>query len=208
MTTNLLSLPQFPAGTSITISSNADFNDQFFIGVPNFQSSPITIIGNLTTGTYVIAGIISTVGLVPGMAVTGFGISAGTIIASGGVGATTLTLNNIVTATVSGLQITILPPPLDLTGISFSSMFRTNATTSTVLIQMTTQNLLMVNGAQAGTFGWNVPAAKLPGLLGLSATGKLSLVIGVHATDTTGAVIDLCAENGPLPVTVNLSATS
>lgn len=205
--TNLLSLPQIPAGTSITISSNADFTDRFFIGTPNFTSTPITLTGNITAGSFVITNIVSTAGLVPGMAVSGFGFQPGSIIAQGGITATTLTLNNTTTATVAGITITVLPPPLDLTGITFSSSLRASANNTTVLLSATTVNGLMVNGNQAGTFGWNVPAAKLPGAVGLAGTGKLSLVMGIHATDITGAIVDMCSQNGPIPVTVNLSAT-
>jgi hypothetical protein len=203
--TNLLNLPQIPAGATISISSGADWNDQFFIGVPDFISTPIIVIGNLTSGLFTINGIASTAGLVPGMAVSGFGIPNGTIIAPNGVGANSLTLNNTLTQTVSGLRVTVLPPPLDLTGITFTSMLRTSISTATVLISMSTTNGLMTNGDQAGTFGWSVPAAKLPAIPGLLATGSASLVVGIIATDSTGAIVDLCAQNGPIPVTVNFS---
>lgn len=204
--TNLLSLPQIPAGTTITISNSADFTDQFFIGTPNFVSTPIVVIGTIAAGQFTITGVSVTSGLVPGMAVSGFGIPAGSIIAPGGVGATTLTLNNAVTQSVAGLRITILPPPLDLTGITFTSMLRVSAYNPTVILMASTTNGLMVNGNQAGTFGWSVPASKLPAFPGLFGTGQVSLVMGIQATDITGAIVDLCAANGPIPVTVNLSA--
>lgn len=203
--TNLLNLPQIPAGTSITISSNADFNKLFSVGIPNFASSPITVVGTIDGTTAVISGIASTAGIAPGMGVNGFGIRPGSVVAPGGVGSGTLTLNNTTTAAVAGLQITISPPPLDLTGISFNSMLRESVTSATVLIQMSTLNGLMVNGNQVGTYGWAVPAAKLPAWPGLSSTGQLSLVLDVQATDATGAIVDLCTQNGPIPVTVMLS---
>jgi hypothetical protein len=101
-----------------------------------------------------------------------------------------------------------LPPPLDLTGISFSSMIRQSATSNTVLLQATTGNGLMNNGGVDGEFGWSVPAAKLPMWpAALGATGSLSCVIDIQATDGTGAIVNLCALNGPIPLTINLTTT-
>lgn len=206
--TNLLSLPQIPAGTTITIGSNADFNDQFFVAIPSFDSAPQSIVGTLTNGSAVISNILSTAGIVPGMAITGYGIPPNTVVASGGVSANSITMSQFAVQTFVSATVTILPPPLDLTGISFSSMLRMSQTSSTVVLSMNTANGLMTNGGVNGQFGWKVPAPKLPKWLpALTTTGILNGVIDIQATDPTGVIIDLCALSGPIPVIINLAVT-
>jgi hypothetical protein len=209
--TNLLDLPQIPAGTTITIASNADFTDQFFVSIPGFSSAPQSITGTLTQGSAVITNILSTSGLVPGVSVSGYGIANGTVIAPAGVGTNTITMNQFALQSFISADVIILPPPLDLTGIIFSSMIRPSQISTTVLLSMSTviTNGFMTNGNANGQFGWAVPAAKLPMWPpSLTSTGTLSAVIDIQATDATGAIVNLCALNGPIPLTVNLAVTN
>lgn len=209
--TNLLSLQQIPAGTTIAISSNADFTDQFYVSQPNFSPSPLSIVGTLTQNNNIVSGLGSVVGLATGMPVLAPALPPSTTISS--IGPLSIVLNNPANTNVSSAQLTILPPPLDLTGITFTSMLRKSITDATVLLRMTNAIAgngagLMVNGGQLGTFGWAVPAAKLPGWpAALASTGKLPCVMDIQATDITGAIINLCSQNGPIPVTINLTVT-
>ena len=204
--TNLLDLPQIPAGTTIEIGSNADFNDQWFVAIPGFSSTPIQLTGTLQNGSANISNVSAVAGLAPGMSVIGYGIPVGTVIQS--VGVNSITINQFAMVSYVSITITILPPPLDLTGISFSSMIRQSSTNNTVLLVMNTTNGLMNNGGTDGEFGWSVPATKLPAWpAGLGTTGSLSCVIDIQATDASGAIVDLCSQNGPIPVTVTLPAT-
>jgi hypothetical protein len=202
--TNLLNLPQIPAGTTITIAHNVDWDDQIFVTQPGF-SGTVSVSGTLTASSESVSGIASTAGLAPGMVAVGYGIPVGTTITA--VGTSTITLSNDATVSAT-LDITCYPPPLDLTGISFVSELRQNTTTSNLLISMSTANGLMVNGGTTGQFGWAVPAAKLPNWPApLSGQGTLACVLDIQATDSSGALVNLCDANGPIPVTVNLAVT-
>jgi hypothetical protein len=209
--TNLLSLQQIPAGTTIAISHSADFTDQFYVSQPNYPANPLSIVGTLTAGNNIVSGLASVVGLAVGMPVSAPALPPSTRITA--VGALSITLNNQANANVSAAQITILPPALDLTGITFSSMLRKSITDTTVLLQMTSAAVgngagLMINTGQLGTFGWAVPAAKLPSWPpGLRTSGLLSCVMDIQATDISGAVVNLCTQNGPIPVTINFTVT-
>jgi hypothetical protein len=204
--TNLLSLPQIPAGTTIDIANNVDFVDQFFVSVPGFNSTPQAIVGTLTANSETITNVSTTAGIAPGMSIVGYGIPEDTTIIS--ISANSIVMSQFASVSYVSITLTILPPPLDLTGISFSSMIRQSATSNTVLLQATTGNGLMNNGGVDGEFGWSVPAAKLPMWpAALGATGSLSCVIDIQATDGTGAIVNLCALNGPIPLTINLTTT-
>ena len=204
--TNLLNLPQIPAGTVIDIVSNADWNDQFFVPVPGIAVAPFSLTGALANGqpTFTVA---SSGAVLPGMLAAGFGIPANETVS--GVTATTITLSANATITAPDATISFSPPPLDLTGISFSSKLRLNATSTAVLLSCSTAAGTMTNGGTTGTFGWSVPAAALLAapFPFLSVQGVLNCVVDILATDATGAVVNLCAENGPIAVNVTLSVT-
>lgn len=203
---NILNLPQIPAGTTISISGNSDFNDQFFVSVPGFSSIPQQIIGTLQANSNIISNISSAAGIAPGMSVIGYGIPINTTITA--ISSTSITMSQFATLNYTSINVTIMPPPLDLTGISFSSMLRLSATNTTVLLSMNTTNGFMNNGGVDGEFGWAVPAVKLPAWPAtLKSTGSLSCVLDVQASDSTGAIVNLCALSGPIPLTVNFSAT-
>jgi hypothetical protein len=202
---NLLNLPQIAPGTSIEIAANADWTDQFYIAQPGFPAAPISITGTLTDDSATVGAIASTSNVVPGMVAVGYGIPPGTTVEPDGSNA--LTLSNEATVNFTGASITLYPPPLDLTGISFTSMLRPSLTSAQALLKMSTGNGLMVNGGTSGQFGWQVPAASLPNWPpGLAQTGELSCVLDIQATDETGAIVDLCVA-GPIPVTVTLPVT-
>lgn len=204
--TNLLNLPQIPAGTTITIASNADWRFSFYVGNPLMPQAPVVVTGTLSTSSETVTPS-SMNGIVPGMLVVCYGVPPGTTIASTNVGAGTFTLSNMPTIAQAGATLTLSPPPLDLTGISFSSELRLSATDPTILLAASTTNGLMVNGATAGTYGWVVPADELanwPAVLAL--TGQLSCVVDIQAT-ASGAIVNLCIENGPIPVMVMLPVT-
>lgn len=211
---NILSLQQIPTGTTIAMSSHADFNDQFYVAQPNYPSSPLMIIGTLTAGSITVTNLASVNGLVLGMPVIAPAIPPNTRIASISVGTLSMTLNNPADTDIIAAQLTIMPPPLDLTGIIFSSTLRKSITDLTVLFQMTSAVAgvganLMTNTGQLGTFGWAVLTSQLPSWPpSLITTGQLACVMDIQATDAlTNTTVNLCAKNGPIPVTVNLNIT-
>lgn len=204
--TNLLNLPQIPAGTSINLQSNVDWNDQFFVPVPGFAATPIVLTGALAGSTTFTVS--SPGGVVPGMIAVGYGVPAATTVSS--VGSGTITLNTAATITAPGATVTFLPPPMDLTGIVFSSILRTSANVSEAILKLSTADGTMTNGAAGGQFGWSVTAAQITGApwpSGLVTQGALSCVLDIIATDVTGAKINLCALNGPIAVNISLSIT-
>src|SRR5579872_4091267 len=152
--TNLLNLPQIPAGTAITISADADWDDQFFVAQPGFAATPIVVTGTLAVSTVNVTSLSATAGIVQGMVAVGYGIPPNTTVASVNPGASSLTLSN--NALISGaVQITLYPPPLDLTGIIFSSMLRPSAASTTLMLNASTTNGFMTNGTTGGQFGWS-----------------------------------------------------
>jgi hypothetical protein len=203
--TNLLLLPQIPAGTTITIDHNVDWNDQLFVSQPGFTSSSISVTGTLDGTTGNITNVTSTVGIIPGMLAVGFGIPIGTTVSSVTSDSFVLSNNTTLAATAT---VTLFPAPLDLTGITFTSKLRVSATSNTVLLVASTTNGFMTNGGMTGVFGWNIPAANLPNWPApVQGQGTLSTVIDIQATDATGALVNMCAANGPIPLTVNLAVT-
>lgn len=203
--TNLLNLPQIPAGTTITIDHNVDWYDQFSVSQPGFLANSIPVTGTLDGSTGVITGISSTAGIVPGMLAVAYGIPINATVSS--VASSTVTINANTTVAAS-LTVTFYPPPLDLTGITFSSKLRLAATSSSALLAMSTTNGLMTNSGTTGKFGWAVPAASLPPWPAqLASQGTLSCVLDVQATDVSNALVNLCSANGPIAVTVNLAVT-
>lgn len=209
--TNLQNLPQLASGTTITIASNADWNDQFYVAQGGFAATSIEVTGNLTSGGSTISGVSTLSGVVPGMTVGAYGVPVGATVASAGVvsGGNTIALSQDATLTYSGAEVTLFSPPLDLTGITFNSEMRQSDTDPTVLLSMSTSSGgLMVNGGTAGTFGYQVPAASLPNWPAqLSSGGSLACVVDIEATDSSGAIVDLCVIAGPIPVTVILPVT-
>lgn len=206
VTTNLLNLPQIPAGTTIELVSNADWNDQFFVPVPGFNIAPFSLSGALAASspTFTVA---SSDDVLPDMLASGFGVPAGATVDA--VTATTITLSENATITAPNASVSFSPPPMDLTGISFSSKLRINAISAAVLLSCSTAAGTMTNGGTGGTFGWSVPAATMlvaPWPV-LELQGTLDCVADIIATDATGATVNLCAENDPIAVTVNLSIT-
>jgi hypothetical protein len=225
MTTNLLNLPQIVAGTTITIDSNVDWNDMFYVPVPGFPvgnvtvtpnngigaaltelGMPLQVTGTLSSSSATVTAVSSISGLVPGMVAVGYGIPVGTAIAA--VGSNTITLSAMPTINMTGALIYAYPPPLDLTGISFTSILRPSVVSATALLNASTANGLMVNGTTSGTFGWQVPAASLPVWpASLASAGTLPCFVDIQATDSSGALVNLCAASGPIPVTVQLPVT-
>jgi hypothetical protein len=205
--TNLLNLPQIPAGTTITISADGDWDDQFYVPQPGFPAAPLTIAGTLSSSSTTVSALSATSGVAPGMLAMGYGIPAGTTVVSVNPGASSLVLSNEPTVNFPGAEIVLYPPPLDLTGITFTSMLRLATPNPTVLFEASTSNGLMTNNNTGGSFGWSVPQEQLPNWPpGLAAQGSLSCVIDIQATDATGATVNLC-EGGSIPVTVTLAST-
>jgi hypothetical protein len=217
---NLGSIPQIPTGTAITLVSNADWLDQFYIQQAGFPSQPMAVGGTLngtttvvitlptlTTPTTTITGPL----IVPGMLCVGWSIPPNTsvVAVSPVVGNSyTLTLSNFALATATNVPLFLYGPPLDLTGVTFKSMVRITPQSTTVLLIASTANGLMVNGGQGGTFGWNVPAARLPAWpIGLATVGLLNAAVDIQASDPTGSIVNLCAQSGPLPLSITLPET-
>ena len=174
---NLLNLPQIPAGTTIDIIGSADWDDQFVVFQPGFAVTPIQVTGTLDGSTGVVTSVSSVAGVTPGMIAVGYGIPVSTTITA--VGTTTITLNSN-TNVAAIVPITIYPPPLDLTGITFTSKLRLTANNPGVLIVMSTTNNLMVNGLTSGQFGWSVPAARsLAWPTAFSLSGSSCFVVDV-----------------------------
>lgn len=203
---NLFSLPQIATGTTITIASNADWNDTFYVPQPGFPAGNISITGTLSNSSTTVTAVSSVSGLVPGDAVVGYGLPINTTITT--VGTTTIVLSNMPTINITSAQLYVFPPPLDLTGIWFSSILRPSVTSASALLLASTANGLMINGNTFGTFGWRVPAASLPAWPpALTSAGTLSCFVDIQATDNTGAIVDMCVSSGPIPVTVLLPVT-
>ena len=202
--TNLLSIPQIPAGTVIDIVSNCDWDDQFFVPASGFPAAQ-TLIGTLASNeSFAISDAAS---VVPGMIASGSGIPPGTVVTS--VTPTVIGLSNFATISAPGATVTFTPPPLDLTGISFSSTLRASAATPNVILAMTTAAGTMTIGSPSGMFGWSVPGATMlaaPFPASLAGQGTVSCVVDVVATDATGALVNLC-QGGPITVNVRLSVT-
>ena len=202
---NLLSLPQFPAGTVISLQSNTDWDDSFFVGAPGSPSSPITLSGALASETFTVA---SPGGVLPGMIAAGFGVQTGTTVSAVSSGSITLSQNATISA--PNASISFYGPALDLTGISFSAEIRSSAVSPQAILSTSTNAGTMTNGGTNGLFGWDVPNATIlaaPWPSGLAVNGSLSCVMDVVATDSTGAKVNLCSANGPITVNVSLSIT-
>jgi hypothetical protein len=203
---NLGSLPQIPAGTEISIVSNADWLDQFYVQSPGFPGQPLAIGGNLLNLSTTIT-VSSTAGIVPGSLVAGYGIPPGDTVAAV-VDNQTLTLAQWATVTATNVNLYVWGPALDLTGITFKSTVRLTPQSTTVLLIASTQNGLMINSGTIGAFGWNVPAAKLPNWpIGLTRVGLLTGVVDIQASDASGSIVNMCALSGPLPLSVVLPET-
>lgn len=204
--TNLFNIPQIPAGTVIDIVSNCDWDDQFFVPVAGFPAVPITLIGTLAANeSFAVADAGS---VVPGMVAHGSGIPLGTTVIS--VTSTVIAISNPATISAPGAMVTFTPPPLDLTGISFSSVLRASTVSPNVILSMSTAAGTMTAGDTTGLFGWAVSGATMlaaPFPASLSAQGTVACVVDVVATDATGALVNLCSLNGPITVNVRLSVT-
>jgi hypothetical protein len=203
---NLGSLPQIPTGTTITIVSNADWLDQFYVQQAGFPAMPVSV-GATLNGT--VTAVLSSVnGVVPGSLVAGYGIAPGTSVAAIVVATNTVTLSQAATVTATNVTLFVYGPPLDLTGLTFKSMIRITPQSTTVLLIASTANGLMTNSGAGGSFGWSVPAAKLPTWpIGLTRVGLLGAVVDIQASDASGSIINLCGMAGPLPLNVVLPET-
>ena len=206
---NLGSLPQIPAGTTITLVAGASWLDQFYVQQPGYPAAPLPFLGTVIGGNATIA-LNSVAGITVGCLVVGYGIPAGSQVVNV-IDSTTNTItlnlpaNNVGTAT--NVPLLVYGPPLDLTGINFSSTVRESLVSSTVLLAASTANGLMINGGQSGNFGWQVSPPHLPNWpLGLTQVGGLGAVVDIQASDVSGAVVDLAGISGPIPLTVLLAA--
>ena len=206
---NLGSLPIIPAGTTITLVAGASWLDQFYVQQPGYPAAPLPFLATITGGSPTLA-LNSVAGITYGCLAVGYGIPAGAQVINV-IDSTTNTItlnlpaNNVGTAT--NVPILIYGPPLDLTGINFNSTVRESLQSSTVLLAASTANGLMLNGGQSGNFGWQVMAPHLPNWpLGVTQVGGLGAVVDIQASDVSGAVVDLSGANGPIPLTVLLSA--
>ena len=203
--TNLLNLPQLPAGTIINIESNADWLDQFYVPAVGYEASQEIVVGNLSSSTFT---PLASANFIPGMLAAGPGLPSSTTITgvSGGVA----TLSNAAPSPLNGVGLTFTPPPLDLTGIIFRSKVRPSLSSSQVILSVGTDIGGMVNGGALGTFGWSVPAAQIaaaPWGAQLANLGEVTCSLDVIATDATGAIVNLCAQNGPIILNVLLGLT-
>jgi ribosomal 30S subunit maturation factor RimM len=191
--TNRSSIPPFDgANTTFAITFDADWNDQFFVGAPGFPGTPIEITGVLD-GTTVITGISSDAGIATGCLIVGVGIPNGTVVDE--LTGTTITMSEAATISAPDSTFYIFPPPLDLTGISFRCQLRTAIGAVSALIDLSTENGLMVNGGTSGLFGFQVPAATLRASTLLNvvrqAGGQVDFVGDIKAFDTLGST-NLC----------------
>lgn len=203
---NIKLIPQFPSGMSISIVADCDWTDQLYVTTPGMPGAPVTLTGSLAGSNQFTPSF--TTGVLPGMLAAGYGIPAAATAQA--VSSSIVTLSAAATQTVPSTEVTFFPPPLDLTGISFESVLRSALSDTTVILDMSTANGLMVNSGTLGMFGWAVPAATLKGAplpAALGAAGTLECVLDIVATDATGARINLCALNGPISVSVSLSVT-
>src|SRR6516164_2048629 len=203
---NLGSVPQIPVGTTIALVSGASWLDQFYVQAPGYPAQPIQVLGTLNLTTSV--PVSSNPGIATGMLVQGYGIPFGTFVTAVNTvaGATTLTLSQAATINSGAIvPLSIFGPPLDLTGIDFSSYVRESLQSQTILLNASTTNGLMINGGVNGTFGWNVPPAQLPNWpIGLVAVGSLNAVVDIQASDNSGQVFDLTTQSGPIPLSVTV----
>jgi hypothetical protein len=201
---NLGSLPQFPVGTTISLVAGASWLDQFYVQSPGYSATPVSVLGNLTSGNATIP-LNSVNGITNGCLIEGYGIVPGSqVVAVVGSPTNTVTINNAALVSATNVPLLVYGPALDLTGITFQSTVRESLTSFSMLLLATTANGWMINGGVTGTFGWNVPAGAANWPLGLTQVGGLGAVVDVQASDQSGAIVDLCTLAGPMPLTVTL----
>lgn len=206
---NLGSIPQIPAGTTISLVAGASWLDQFYVQQPGYPAAPLPFLGTVTGGNPTIP-LNSVAGITVGSLVVGYGIPPGAQVINVVDSTTnTITLNQptLPIGTATNVPLLVYGPPLDLTGITFSSTVRETLQSSTVLLAASTVNGLMTNGGVGGTFGWNVNPPHLPNWpLGVTQVGGMSAVVDIQGSDASGMIVDLCGAAGPLPLVIVLSA--
>lgn len=204
MSTNVLNIPQIPPGTVITIASADDWRDQIYVSAFGLSAAPIILSGALSGDVLTVASADS---VVPGMLALGYGLPMGVTVTA--VSGTQITLSAPATISAPNASISFVPPPLDLTGISFASQIRATVPANAIILSASTAAGTMTNGAAEGTFGWNVPAATMaatPWPTSLRQQGSESFYLDVVASDASGAKVNLC-QAGPITLNVNLSVT-
>ena len=160
---NILNLPQIPSGTTITIAGNADWDDTFTVFQPGFSTTPVQLTGTTTATSLTVGSLSSGAGVIPGMPVLAYGVPVGAEIEV--FDGTTITLTVPPTISVVNCPLTLYPPPLDLTGIAFTSKLRLTATDPTVWahdVDGAWYDGQRYDGRPRPIWGWSVPAASLP----------------------------------------------
>jgi hypothetical protein len=205
--TQISLLPQIDgARTAFAFVKNAAFTYSFVIAAPSGPQVPLVATASTTAGSATLSNLpaVTVTSLVTGQKVSGYGIPAGATITA--IPSTTsVTLSANVTQTAAANSITFQVMPLDLTGISFRQQIRATASDTGVLLEMSTDNGLLINGGTTGVLSAYVPASSLGALP--ETTGGSALVTDIVATAADGGPINLMALSGPASVTVTAGVT-
>lgn len=168
MPTNLLSLPL------LTVTFQTATNESWRDGVAFTSAGSITSqknagnsgnggLGGLTLalGAYIGDYILTLTGATTFRVADpdGYTIGSGVVgvpFSASGIG---FTLNQGQTpfALGDGFTLTVLPQPLDITGIRFAMMMRRSAQDATILVSADTDTGTLINGGASGVLGWAVP---------------------------------------------------
>src|SRR5580698_1596763 len=117
---NLHFLTQLPSGITLNISADADWTDQFYQPQPVWPADPMTTVGVLSSTSTLVTGIATTGSFAIGMPVGGIGVAPGSIVTAI-TSDTEIQLSLAPLKSLAAASLTLWPPPLDLTGLTFRS---------------------------------------------------------------------------------------
>lgn len=177
MATNILSLPLVQV--AFTTATNESWRDGVQFATAGSAVSTATA-GN--TGNGQVAGLSVAQGAYIGVYTLTMTSASqyqvtdpdGYLIGSGAVGAVfsasglflTLNAGSVPFATGDSFAVTVLPQPLDITGIRFAMMMRSDAseTSARILVSADTNLGTLINGGQSGVLGINIAMSVMAGI--------------------------------------------
>lgn len=200
--TQIFNLPQIDGSqTSFIITKGAIFQFSIAFPFPAGPQTPLVASGAMTSGSATIQGLPPEIvaSLVTGQGVAGYGVPTGTIIAA--IPSTTsVVLSAFATQTSASAGLTFQPLPLDLSGISFVMQVRRSVDDAGVLLELSTDNGLLISGGSLGVLSCLVPPEPLSALPLAPSSAPLVTDIVVSAPD--GGPINLMGLSGPASVIV------
>lgn len=158
--TNILLIPQI-AKASFQITNNSDWNDSIFFGAPGAPTQPLVLSGCQLAAASNVVTVSSTQAVLEGMPISAMpGIPAGAFVGSI-TGLSTFVMVDSdgaaknATATNANAQVTLQPPPLDLTGIEFVATLRSTTSGENVATIQTSDGTF-INGGKTGILSFNI----------------------------------------------------